>query len=142
MNPVPINYFAVVAAAASSIVLGFLWYGPLFGKPWMAMMGCNEESMKKAKEKGMGSTFALMILGSLVMSYVMAYSLIFASAYLKASGASAGLMAGFWNWLGFVAPVVMGAQLWEGKPWKLFLIQGGYYLVSFCLMGVILALWT
>ncbi|MBI3341870.1 DUF1761 domain-containing protein, partial [Candidatus Curtissbacteria bacterium] len=34
-----INYMAVVAAAVVNMVLGFLWYGPLFGKPWMKMMG-------------------------------------------------------------------------------------------------------
>ena len=139
MTPV-INYAAVVGAAVASMVLGFLWYGPLFGKPWMAIMGFTKESMEKAK-KGMGKNYALMTLGSLVMAYVLAHSLIFAATYTKTSGMQAGLMVGFWNWLGFIAPVEMGAQLWGGKPWKLFVINAGYYLVSLCVMGVILALW-
>lgn len=139
---VPINYGAVVAAAAASILLGFLWYGPLFGKPWMKLMGFTQEHMTKQKEKGMAGTFVLMIIGSLVMAYVLAFSLMFASTYMKVSGVQAGLMAGFWNWLGFIAPVLMGAQLWEGKPWKLFYIGASYYLVSLCVMGVILATWV
>jgi hypothetical protein len=142
MQPtVPINYLAVIIAAVASIVLGFIWYGPLFGKKWMALMGFTTADMEKAKAKGMGKTYLLMTLGSVVMAYVLNHSLVFASAYLKAEGANAGIMAGFWNWLGFIAPVVMGDQLWGGKPWKLFPITAGYYLVSLCLMGVILAMW-
>jgi hypothetical protein len=140
MTPV-INMVAVLVAAASSIVLGFLWYGPLFGKPWMAMMGFTKDSMEKAKAKGMTTNYLVMTLGSFLMAYVLAHSLEFASVYTKTYGVSAGLMAAFWSWLGFVAPVQVGDQLWGGKPWKLFLITGGYYLVSLCIMGVILASW-
>lgn len=140
MTP-PINYLAVIVATVVAMVLGFLWYGPLFGKPWMQLMGFTKESIEKAKGKGMGKTYALMMLGALVMAYVLAHSLVFASTYTETTGAIAGVMVGFWSWLGFVAPVMMGAQLWEGKPWKLFAIQGGYYLVSLVSMGVILAVW-
>ena len=139
MPIVPINYLAVLVATVSSIVIGFLWYGPVFGKPWMKMMGLSKESM--SKKEGMGQKYALMTLGSFVMAYVLAHSLVFASTFTQTSGVSAGLMVGFWSWIGFVAPVEMGSQLWEGKPWKLFLIQGGYWLVSLSIMGVILAVW-
>lgn len=50
-------------------------------------------------------------------------------------------MVGFWNWLGFVAPVTLGGVLWEGKPWKLWGLNNGYQLLSLLVMGVILALW-
>lgn len=137
-----INYLAVVVAAVASMVLGFLWYGPVFGKPWMQLMGFTKESIEKMKGKGMGKTYAFMAIGSLVTAFVLAHALTFASAYTETTGVAAGLMVGFWNWLGFVAPVQMGAQLWEGKPWKLFLITSGFYLVSLCVEGVILALWS
>ncbi len=135
---VPINYWAVLAAAVASIVLGFTWYGPLFGKPWMAHMGFTKESMEAAKKKGMTLNYVLMSLGSLVMAYVLAHNLVFAAAYTETAGVSAGLMAGFWAWLGFIAPVVMGDQLWGGKKWGLYPINAGYYLVSLLLMGAIL----
>jgi hypothetical protein len=57
------------------------------------------------------------------------------------SGMPAGLMCGFWNWLGFIAPVTLGTVLWEGKPWKLWALTNGYYLFSLLIMGVILAFW-
>lgn len=140
MAPV-LNFAAIFVATFAAIALGFLWYGPLFGKPWMAMMGLSKDSMDKAKAKGMTKNYLIMTLGSFLMAFVLAHALEFASAYTQTYGVAAGLMAAFWNWLGFIAPVQAGDQLWGGKPWKLFLITGGYYLVSMCMMGVILALW-
>jgi hypothetical protein len=138
---VPINYLAVLVAAVASIILGTLWFGPFFGKRWMKLMGISIEDARKGKQSDMLKSYVLMSLGSLVMAFVMAHSMIFAMTYLKISGVSAGLQGGLWNWLGFMAPIIMGSQLWEKKSWKLFPIVGGYYLVSLCMMGVILAMW-
>lgn len=136
-----INYLAVLVAAASSIVLGFLWYGPLFGKPWMKLMGYDKESIEKEKAKGMNKTYLLMTLGSLVIAYVLAHTTEFAMYYTKTYGVTGGLMSGFWTWLGFIAPIQMDEQLWGNKPWKLYYLNTGYRLVSILIMGVILAVW-
>lgn len=143
---VPINYLAVLGAAVVAIGLGFLWFGPLFGRQWMASLGISPEKMEamkaEAMAKGMNKTYALLALSTLVMSYVLAHALIFASSYLNTSGYSAGLQAGFWNWLGFVMPITLGSVLWDNKSWTYFAITSGYYLVALLVMGMILALWT
>jgi hypothetical protein len=141
MEPVPINYLAVVVAALASMVIGSVWYGPLFGKTWMILSGITPERMDSAKASGMGKTYLLAFVGSLVMSYVLAHALVFAAAYFKMSGIPAGLMCGFWNWLGFIAPVTLGAVLWEGKSWTLWLLMNGYYLLTLLIMGMILSAW-
>lgn len=104
-------------------------------------MGITEEAMKKGGE-GMGKTYALMILGSFLTAYVLSHLTTFAIAYFKTPGTAAGLSSGFWIWLGIVAPLIMDGQLWEKKPWKLFWINASYRLVSFLLMGAILATWV
>jgi hypothetical protein len=43
---IPINYWAVLAAALFTIALGFLWYGPLFGKSWMRHARVTRATMK------------------------------------------------------------------------------------------------
>lgn len=140
---VPINYLAVLASTVIMIALGSLWYGPLFGKQWMTMMGFSKPDQMTSEQKGaMMKSYGIMSITSLIMSFVMAHSIVFASTYLGISGVSAGLQGGFWNWLGFVAPVSMGTVLWEGKPWKLWFINAGYYLVGLCLIGILLALWV
>lgn len=146
MPVVPVNYPAILACGVASMVIGSLWYGPLFGKPWMKLMGFTPEKMEAMKKdpagkKKMMRSYGLMFVGSLVMAYVLSHALVFASTYLGSSGVSAGLMTGFWNWLGFIAPVTLGSVLWEGKPWRLWILNTGHYLATLCAMGVILALW-
>ncbi|MCK9360950.1 DUF1761 domain-containing protein [Patescibacteria group bacterium] len=140
MIPV-INYLAVIVAAIASIAIGFAWYGPLFGKPWMKIMGFSKDSMTKAQKDSMMKNYILMTIGTLVTAYVLAHTTEFGMSYTRTYGVAGGLMSGFWVWLGFMAPIHMGDQLWGGKPWKLFAITAGYSLVSILVMGVILATW-
>lgn len=141
---VSINYLAVLACGISAMVLGFLWYGPLFGKAWMKEMGMTMPSKEemKAMQGKMTKSYVLMFIGALVMAYVLAHSLTFAGAYLNDMSVSGALMGGFWNWLGFAAPVLMGAVLWEKKTWRWFSITAGYYLVLLLVMGAILTSWS
>ena len=138
--PVDINLAAVFGAAIASMVLGFLWYGPLFGKQWMSLMGWKKLSkaqMDKMKEAGKKS-YALAFIGALVMSYVLAHFVDYTGAVTAVEGAQTG----FWVWFGFVATVMLGMVLWEGKPWKLYYLNAAYQLVSLLVMGVLLAIWV
>ncbi|MEK7141583.1 MAG: DUF1761 domain-containing protein [Patescibacteria group bacterium] len=135
---VPVNLIAVFSAAVASMSVGYLWYGPLFGKLWMKEMGMKG-TMSEAAILGMAKSYAIMFVGSLVMAYVLAHAIFFASTYLNMTGLPAGIMSGFWNWLGFVAPVTLGSVLWEGKSWKLWILNNGYWLVTILVMGVILS---
>lgn len=139
---VPVNYLAVLVAAVLSMIIGSVWFGPLFGKQWMKLMGMTKESMQGMKPEAMMKLYGIQFIGSLVMAFVLAHALVFASTYLHESGVSAGLQTGFWNWAGFIAPVTLGSVLWEGKSWKLWCFNNAYYLVSLCAMGVLLALWV
>ena len=144
--PVPINYLAVIVGAVIQMVLGFLWYGPILGKPWMAIMGISPEAMAQGKndpkfKRMMMRNYVLLAIGAFLMAWILDHALIFASAYLGISGVGAGLAVGFLNWLGFIAPLSLGPVLWEQKPWKLWFINAGYYLVSMLVVGVLLAVW-
>lgn len=138
---IPINYLAVLAATASAIVLGFLWYGPIFGKPWMKIMNISAADMEKAKAKGMTQNYIIMMLGTLLMAYVLSHVIGLSFAYFKNPPMATGLMTGFWVWLGFFAPLQSDEAIWGGKPWKLFFINTSYRLVSLLIMGLILAMW-
>ena len=45
-----LNWLAIVLATASAFVLGGIWYGPLFGKQWMAEYGFSEEDLTVQRE--------------------------------------------------------------------------------------------
>ena len=142
MQQVYLNYLAVLIAAIASMVVGFLWYGPLFGKQYMALMNFDKKKLQEMKKKGMGKPYVLTFLTSLIMSFVLAHSIIFASAYLHVSGIAAGIIVGFFTWIGFFATTQLGMVLWEGKPVKLYLIKTLNELVTLAVMGAILAVWA
>ena len=138
MVEVAINYLAVLAATISSIIIGFLWYGPLFGKTWMRLMNFNKKKIKESKNKGMTKSYFFMSLSSLVTSYVLAHFV----DYVGATTISAGLQLSFWLWVGFFATTMLSSILWEERPVKLYLINVLHYLVSFAVMTTILVLWV
>jgi len=132
-----INYLAVLVAAIASMIIESLWYGPLFGKVWISLMGFTEEKIKEVKAKGMSKTYAVAFLGSLVTAYVLAH---FAIRW-GAAGVGGAFELAFWIWLGFIVTTMLGSVLWEGKPVKLYILNTVYYLVSFFVMAIILVSW-
>ena len=135
---ISINYWAVLVAAIAAMAIGFLWYGPLFGKQWMQLAGLSEKKLKGAKQKGMGKTFVIAFVSTLIMTYVLAHFV----DYVEAKTITDGAVLGFWLWIGFFAPTQLGIVLWEGKPLNLYLINTLHYLVVLVVMSSILAVWS
>ncbi len=131
-----INYMAVLAAAVANFMLGWLWYGPIFGKPWKAMMGFTDNNMKAMKMKAMPA----MVMG-FVTAFLTAYVLAHFVLLFGASDVMGALELAFWTWLGFFATTLAGSVLWENKPISLYLLNASYYLVGLCISSLILALW-
>jgi uncharacterized membrane protein YedE/YeeE len=132
---VPINYLAVVVAALANYIIGAIWYAALFRKAWTRLSG-------NAEMKVSVLSVVLALIGALLTSFILDHALVFANSYLKTSGVAGGLMVGFLNWLGFIAPVTIGVVIYEKKPWLLWFLNNGYWLLSLLVMGVILSLWT
>ena len=133
----PIHYGAVLGAALSSMVVGFLWYSPLlFGKPWMKLSGLDEKRMNAAK-KNMPITYA----ASFLMSLITAYTTAILISSLLVSTLQEGLILGSIMWLGFILTTMGTGVLFQRVPWKLFFINSGYQLVSMLIMSTILTLW-
>ena len=137
-----INYWAVLVSALASMVIGSLWYGPLFGKTWMRLASVGHDAMETAKRRGMWKLYLVAFIGSFLMAFTIDHSLIFGNAFLGMSGVWAGLQGAFWLWLGFFVPVTAGAYLWEGKSLKLWTLNAAYYLVVLGVMGMILTAWV
>ena len=133
---VEVNWLAILACAVASMIIGTVWYGPLFGKQWMKLVGLTKADMEKGK-KEMPKTYGGMFIGSLVTSYVLAVTISMATV----PGLMTGLTAAFWLWLGFIAAVKFSDILFVKKPVNLFLIEVGYYLVFMLVAGAILGSW-
>ena len=93
----PENWIAFVIAIFLPMIIGSLWYGPLFGKMWMRMMNLTEEKIKEtlnpAKSYG----------GSMVGSVLTAYVLSMLITLMDMGTFTGGLTVGFAAWVGFFA---------------------------------------
>jgi hypothetical protein len=98
------------------------------------------KGMKDMKVTAVSVIVALV--GAFSTSWVLAHSLIFGATCLKMSGVGAGVMTGFFNWLGYIAPATIGVVIYERKPFGLWILTNAYWLISLVVMGIILALWT
>lgn len=132
-----VSYVAVLVAAIAHMVVGFIWYGPLFGKQWMKLTGLTDKDVAKAKKEGMMKTFALSFVSGLVTAYVLAYTI----AYAQIQSAMLAMQVGFWLWLGFAAAVQLPNYLYERKSMKHYAITVGFELVYVLVMAAILAVW-
>lgn len=135
-----INYWAVLVCGIVSMILGSIWYGPIFGKTWMRILGVKPEDIVRRKEmqKNLGPLYLVQFLLSLFQAYVLAH-------YIQAWGDQTGVQNSLWIWAGFLMPTVAGACMWNNDSkeisWTKFLIQAGYQLINLLAFGLILGYW-
>jgi hypothetical protein len=133
MESISFNFAAVAVAALLSFAIGGLWYSPLlFAKAWMKEAGLTEEQTRSAP---MARIFGLAAVASLVMAFNLA-------AFIGAKPSLAfGLFAGAATGLGWVAMSLGVIYLFEQRSLKLWLINSGYQVLSYTLMGGLLGVW-
>jgi hypothetical protein len=135
-----LNLLAVLVAAISTMVVGFLWYSPvLFAKSWMREMSYDPNDKAKVQEmqKSAGPAYSGAFIASLVSAFILA--LFF--HWLHVQSLELGLLVAFHVWLGFVATVQLTGVLFMKQSMKLFAINTGYQLACYLAMGAILAVW-
>ncbi|MCE9548794.1 DUF1761 domain-containing protein [Candidatus Nomurabacteria bacterium] len=133
---ITVNLWAVLVAAIVHMAVGFFWYGPLFGKTWKHLMGFTNESMKHMKLTPHQS-----IAMGFVTAFIMAYVLGYLGLLLGVFGVAGAWKLAFWMWLGFLVTNTASSYIWEGKPFKLFLLNASAQLVSLFLMALVLVTW-
>ena len=127
------NYLAVLTAAVSTFLIGGLWYSPaLFARPWL-----QDCSLAEADLKGAGPVFAGAFVCALLEASMLAIFVIKAG-----TGALGGAIGGLLTGLGWVAPAIVTTFLFERRPRRLLMIDAGYHIVTFVVMGSILGAWS
>ncbi len=139
-EPLAVNYLAVLTGAVASMAIGAIWYGPVFGKKWMEIIGVNPDSEEelRAMQKGTGLLYGIQFVLTLFEVLVLAH-------LIADTTRVGGVERAVWIWAGFIVPTLAGAVIWtnqkNGLKWAQFFIQGGYQLVMFGVYGVLLQFW-
>ncbi|MEQ8955599.1 MAG: DUF1761 domain-containing protein [Gammaproteobacteria bacterium] len=138
MDMSAINFLAVLVAALVGFVVGFPWYGPVFGKAWMAETGITEEQAAKGN---MPLIFGSSFVFQLIMSFCLAMFFYGDPAAAEMINAGNGAFYGFLTGFGWVTMAIGVNALFEQKSFKYIAINGGYWIVVFTIMGAILGAW-
>lgn len=129
------NYLAVAVSALVYWLLGAVWYGFLFSKPWMAL-----EHMTDVQAKSMNPVLPYII--TIALNLLIAFVLAQICGWRNANTAARGAAIGILLWIGFIGPVTFTSYMYEMRPMQLFAINEFYSLVGLCVMGAILGAWT
>ena len=159
------NFYAVLVAATSTLVVGAVWYSPmLFANAWMKESGLTEEQLKKGNMlKIFGLTFLFSVMIAMIMQVLSihqfgALGMIGGPDYIETAKPSYaafmadygtafrtfkhGALHGFMSGLFFAFPLIAINGLFERKSWKYIFIHAGYWTVSMTIMGAIVCGWV
>lgn len=132
-----INYLAVFVAAASSMVVGAIWYArPVFGNAWIRLANVK-------MDRGTSPVLPLVLtfLLSLLTAVVLAGAVAIAHAFYGGSFLVNALVTALILWAGFTASRFLVHELFEGRPFKLWLITASNELATILVMAVVLGVW-
>lgn len=156
-----LNPMAIIVAAFSALVVGFIWYNPkVFGNAWMQASGMTDEQIKggnMAKIFVLALFFAFLLaisLSSIVIHQMGAFGLVQGELGILPSydafmadysnefrtfkhGALHGVLSGV-----LIALPILGTNaLFERKGAKYILINSGYWILTLGVMGAIICGW-
>ena len=156
-----INFLALLLAALSTLVVGFIWYNPkVFGNIWMREAGLKEEDMKGTN---MIKIFGLSIVYAFLISFVLQMVVIHQFGALGMVGGDSskalpsynafmadygtafrtfkhGALHGFMTGLFMILPTIGTTALYEKRSFKYVMVTGGFWIVCFMIMGGIICM--
>ena len=126
-----INWIGVAAATIAAFVLGYIWFTPLFGRPWLRELGKTEVQLS-----GQGPALAPILAMEFVATIITATVLAIIIERFG-SGVTTGLTVGLLCAAGLVATAKLADVLFAHTSSKRYWIEAGYQLASYALMGAI-----
>jgi hypothetical protein len=135
MSKLKINHIAVWVNVVILHALGFVWYGPLFGDPWMEMVGITlEEAESGSANMGMWIT-------NTVSTIITVYALAWLFTKMNVDSAVKGLLMGLLIAIAFNFMPAMSGNMFEQSPYWLAYVTGGFNMVGWGIAGLILGAW-
>ncbi len=127
-------FLPILLSGFASVIIGWVWYHPnTFGTAWMQMTHVTPEMAERGR-RYMWPTTLVAFLASMLLAYVMSY----VGVALHIGDWIGSVELGLVSWSGFALPVILGSLIWEQKPFKLFLINALYWLLTFIVIALVL----
>ncbi|MBK9735880.1 MAG: DUF1761 domain-containing protein [Saprospiraceae bacterium] len=162
-----LNWILVLSTGLVPLVVGALWYGPLFNDAWMKESGMTMDKIagtNMAKLYGTALIFGIFLavaLAPIVIHQFGLFSLLQVPGFDQAGNEANtdftnmlakygsnfrsfkhGALHGFLTSVFMFLPVIATNALFERKSWKYIFINVGYWAVSAIIMGGIICAWA
>lgn len=127
-----VNWGAVILAALSAFALGGVWYGRLFG----AMRRSYAPRVAEARRNQfvtMATTLLLMLVSATMLGHFYARigsAVLAAKPWLFAMQATGVALA-------FIVPALWTNALQQRRPLRLAMMDGGYWISAYLVMGAV-----
>lgn len=118
----------LVAALVVAFVIGYVWYGPLFGKAWMKLVGLTEAQCRKNIRAMYWNVLITLLLALQIEMYVI---------FIGGHTTFAGLFVGM-RYAVVVGLVLAMHALYEQRSAKLTMMNIGFNLVCLSAMGAVI----
>jgi hypothetical protein len=133
---IDVNYWAVVIATISTMIVGSVWYTPkVFGNYWMRVAKVDMEDRNAV----------ISIITTLIVSFISAWVLAMATqvAWMALGGSYllVALLTGILLWAGFTAARFITHDAFEGRPAGLTILNIAHELVTIVIMALIIGVW-
>ena len=130
--PDRLNHAAVWVAAIVYFAFGYLWYGLIFNAAWTSLMGTTMTPASPA-----------LYIESFVLSLILAYATgIALSRRPEDLTVSQGISFALFMGISLYATQTLNTALYAHTPLMLWLINTGYVVVGFAIIGAIVGGWV
>ena len=128
----PVNWVAVLIVMVFSMVLGTLWYGPVFGKLWLRLREKSADEITSGPGMYIGSALL-----ALVAAYV--FAVVLNSIGIDTIGG--GILTAAVVWMGIGAATGLTAAIFNETKLGVWLLNAAYELVVFVGAGILYTAW-
>lgn len=133
-----INYWAVLIATVSTMIVGSIWYTPkVFGTRWAKLANVDMNRAGASAYVAIGVT----VMVSFVSAWVLAGATSIAWHFYGGSYLVAALVTGVLLWGGFTAARFVTHDAFEGRPAALTVMNVTHELVTVIVMAIIIGVW-
>jgi hypothetical protein len=133
-----INYWAVLLATASSMVVGSIWYTPkVFGNYWMKAANVTPSGNASDAVR----PIILTVVVSFVTAWVLAGAAYIAWQFYGGSFLANSVVTTIILWAGFTAARFVTHDAFDGRPARLTVLNVAHELVTLVIMALLIGIW-
>ena len=133
-----INYWAVLLATLSSMVVGSIWYTPrVFGRYWMKAANVTPSGNSRDAIR----PILLTLVVSFVTAWVLAGATYLSWDFYGGSFFVNALLTGIILWAGFTAARFITHDAFDGRPTGLTVLNVAHEFVTIVIMAIIIGVW-